>query len=73
MTFHGSDEATIVNDLDAVIESNSEAARVKLNKSDRWTLHRINGQWRIVMLEVNRAPRPSTGPTAESLAAKGRP
>jgi hypothetical protein len=73
VTFHGSDEATIVNDLDAVIESNSEAARVKLNKSDRWTLHRINGQWRIVMLEVNRAPRPSTGPTAESLAAKGRP
>jgi hypothetical protein len=73
VTFHGDDEATIVNDLDAVIEGNSEAARVKLNKSDRWTLRRMNGQWRIVMLEVNRAVRPSTGPTAGRLAAKGQP
>jgi hypothetical protein len=73
VTFHGADEATIVNDLDALIESNEEAARVQLDKSDRWTLRRQNGQWRIVMLEVNRAARPSAGPSATHLAMESHP
>jgi cellulose synthase/poly-beta-1,6-N-acetylglucosamine synthase-like glycosyltransferase len=73
VTFHGADEATIINDLDALIESNEEAARVQLDKSDRWTLRRHNGHWRIVMLEVNRVVRPSAGPTAARLIGESKP
>jgi cellulose synthase/poly-beta-1,6-N-acetylglucosamine synthase-like glycosyltransferase len=71
VTFQGEDDATIVNDLDAVIESAHEVAHVRLNKTDRWTLHRRNGQWRIVQLEINRAARAPE--PAGPLVAGGRP
>jgi glycosyl transferase family 2 len=57
VTFQSDRTATIVNDLDALIESESRAAHVVLDKTDRWTLHRVGAEWRILKLEVNRAPR----------------
>ena len=50
------DKAFIVNDLDAVIETATGTEHVQLNRTDRWTLAREHGLWRIVMLEINRAP-----------------
>jgi cellulose synthase/poly-beta-1,6-N-acetylglucosamine synthase-like glycosyltransferase len=49
------DKAIIVNDLDAVIDADDRSDHVRLDKTDRWTLIRDGGQWRIVMLESNRA------------------
>lgn len=65
VTFNGPDEATIVNDLDAVIETNDGPARVALTKTDRWTLRRESDRWRIIALDVNgadarREPQPDT-------------
>jgi cellulose synthase/poly-beta-1,6-N-acetylglucosamine synthase-like glycosyltransferase len=72
VTFQGDRAATIVNDLDAVIESDSHPAHVVLDKTDRWTLHRVGNEWRIVKLEVNRAPRAEEQGTANQLADGGR-
>jgi cellulose synthase/poly-beta-1,6-N-acetylglucosamine synthase-like glycosyltransferase len=53
------DEAIIVNDLDAVVQTKgaTHARRVHLPQSDRWILRYIEGRWQIVSLEVNRAPK----------------
>jgi hypothetical protein len=56
VTLVGPDKAIIVNDLDAVIETASGTEHVRLPRTDRWTLIREQGRWRIVMLEINRAP-----------------
>jgi len=75
VTFDGDDQATIVNDLDAVIESDRQAAHVRLTRSDRWRLRRVNGDWRIVQLEINRTPREPTDADAadHQLTRAGRP
>lgn len=51
--------AIIVNDLDAVVENvkDGELEYVRLSQSDRWTLRLLDGRWKIVTLQVNRAPR----------------
>ena len=53
------DRATIVNDLDAVVQSggSGRARRVVLTRSDRWYLRSVDGRWMIERLEVNCAPR----------------
>jgi cellulose synthase/poly-beta-1,6-N-acetylglucosamine synthase-like glycosyltransferase len=56
ITSYGKDRAVIVNDLDAVIDVDRRTDHIQLSKTDRWTLVRRAGQWRIVMLETNRAP-----------------
>ena len=56
ITSFGKDRAVIVNDLDAVIEVDRRTDHIQLSKTDRWTLVRHAGRWRIVMLETNRAP-----------------
>jgi cellulose synthase/poly-beta-1,6-N-acetylglucosamine synthase-like glycosyltransferase len=58
ITSDGKDRAVIVNDLDAVIEVDRRTDHIRLSKTDRWTLVRRAGQWRIVMLETNMAPTP---------------
>ena len=49
------DKAVIVNDLDALIDADNRLDHVRLDKTDRWTLVRERGHWRIAMLESNRA------------------
>jgi len=51
------DTATVVNDLYATIETPSGLQHVFLSKGDRWRLVREQEGWRILDLEVNRAPR----------------
>jgi hypothetical protein len=70
VTFQSDRDATIVNDLDALIESDSHPSHVVLDKSDRWTLRRVGDEWRFVGLEVNRAPL--SGIRADQLAARRR-
>jgi hypothetical protein len=72
VTFRGDDEATIVNDLDATIETDQQAARVLLNRTDRWTFRRTGEEWRIVKLEVNRARRSPDAGTATQLTVTRR-
>jgi hypothetical protein len=72
VTFRGDDEATIVNDLDATIETDQQAARVLLNRTDRWTFRRTGEEWRIVKLEVNRARRSPDEGTATRLTVTRR-
>ncbi|HET9831517.1 MAG TPA: hypothetical protein VFP91_07405, partial [Vicinamibacterales bacterium] len=70
VTFQSDHDATVVNDLDALIESDRQSSHVVLDKSDRWTLHRVSDEWRIVGLEVNRASR--AGTQADQVAAGRR-
>jgi glycosyltransferase involved in cell wall biosynthesis len=72
VTFRGDDEATIVNDLDATIETDQQAARVLLNRTDRWTFRRTGEEWRIVKLEVNRARRSPDAGTATQFTVTRR-
>jgi cellulose synthase/poly-beta-1,6-N-acetylglucosamine synthase-like glycosyltransferase len=53
------DQVVIVNDLDAVIETESGIEHVRLPKTDRWTFIRRNGRWCIAMLEINRVRIPA--------------
>lgn len=74
VTFHGDDEATIVNDLDALIETPRGTSRVLLTNTDRWTLRRQADGWRIVSLDVNRAPRPARAePEPQPAVVRSRP
>lgn len=50
------DEVVITNDLFAVYQDGERLREVRLRSSDRWTLRREDGVWRIVSLELNRAP-----------------
>ena len=54
------DVAVVVNDLDALVlgPDDEQAHRVRRGSSDRWTLRRVDGTWRIAKLEVNRALQP---------------
>ncbi|MBI4421367.1 MAG: DUF4440 domain-containing protein [Gemmatimonadetes bacterium] len=54
------DSAVIVNDLEAVFETGGEVRAVTLAQSDRWVLRLTADGWRIVRLEVNRAPAAGT-------------
>lgn len=56
-TIANESEVVIVNDLSATIISNGRKQKVFLSKGDRWTLRKINGQWKISELIVNRAMR----------------
>ncbi|MBI1954896.1 MAG: nuclear transport factor 2 family protein [Acidobacteria bacterium] len=51
------DEVVIVNDLHAVIEQGESVQRVELPATDRWVLRKVDSEWKIVRLELNRAPR----------------
>jgi hypothetical protein len=56
-TFIEEDSATVVNDLNATIESNGKIQKVFLSKGDRWIFRVENGEWKITSLTVNRTPR----------------
>lgn len=47
--------AVIINDLFAEIESNGKRQQVYIQQGDRWELERINGKWKIIRLTFNRA------------------
>ena len=49
--------AVIVNDLSAEIVMDGKRQRVFLSKGDRWVFRLIDGEWKIVELTVNRAPK----------------
>lgn len=51
--------AVITNDLQATVEEtgNGSVERVALPQSDRWVLRLVDGQWKIVSLQLNRARR----------------
>lgn len=55
----GAGTAVITNDLVATVEEaqNGSIERVALPQSDRWVLRQVEGQWKIVSLQLNRAPR----------------
>jgi hypothetical protein len=72
VTFRSDNEATVVNDLDALIETNQGIAHVALNRTDRWTLHRNADEWRIVKLEVNRATRLADASAGDQLVITRR-
>ncbi len=48
------DQAVIMNDLNAVVQSRGVTEHLKLPKSDKWTLRREGVGWKIVRLETNR-------------------
>jgi cellulose synthase/poly-beta-1,6-N-acetylglucosamine synthase-like glycosyltransferase len=73
VTFNPDDTATIVNDLDALIDTDDGAAQVSLPKSDRWTLRKTPDGWRIVALEVNRAPAQSSTTASHQLVLRSQP
>jgi cellulose synthase/poly-beta-1,6-N-acetylglucosamine synthase-like glycosyltransferase len=52
-------QAIIVNDLDAVVQSDRSAKskRLQLARTDRWFLKQVDGRWEIVRLELNRTPQ----------------
>jgi cellulose synthase/poly-beta-1,6-N-acetylglucosamine synthase-like glycosyltransferase len=50
-------EASVVNDLNAVIRTHDKIQKVFLSREDRWTFRKENGEWKITSLTVNRAPR----------------
>jgi cellulose synthase/poly-beta-1,6-N-acetylglucosamine synthase-like glycosyltransferase len=66
------DTAVIMNDVDAVFESGGELRTVSLPESDRWVLHRTNGEWRFVRLELNRARVPGIPARSSPPADPGR-
>jgi cellulose synthase/poly-beta-1,6-N-acetylglucosamine synthase-like glycosyltransferase len=74
VTLVNPEQAVIVNDLDAIIETVSGIEQVHLPKTDRWTLVRKNGRWRIAMLEINRVPiaADSTQATAQATVRSTR-
>lgn len=51
--------AVITNDLQATVEEtgNGSVERVALPQSDRWVLRLVDEKWKIVSLQLNRAPR----------------
>lgn len=50
-------EVVIVNDLSATILNNGKKQKIFLSKGDLWTIRKIDGQWKITELVVNRAMR----------------
>lgn len=50
------DSLVVANDVDARIRDETGVRRVRLVQSDRWVLRRVGGAWRVVRLEINRAP-----------------
>ena len=60
--------AVIENDLLADVETGSGRYEIELPMSDRWTLDRGTGEWRIVRLELNRA----AGAESRGTASAGR-
>ncbi len=51
------DRATVIDDLHAQIRARDGMQQVYLSRSDRWTLARGPGGWRITSLTLNRTPR----------------
>jgi cellulose synthase/poly-beta-1,6-N-acetylglucosamine synthase-like glycosyltransferase len=70
VSYRGADEATVVNDLEAVIETGQRTAHIHLRDTDRWTLRRRGNRWKIVMLEVNRAVHPGETNRGSRVAEK---
>lgn len=50
-------EVVIVNDLSATLLNNGKKQKIFLAKGDQWTLRKIDGQWKITELVINRAMR----------------
>lgn len=56
-TFIEEDEASLVNDLDATMISDSKVQNVFLSRGDQWVLKKKDGEWKIASLTLNRTMR----------------
>jgi cellulose synthase/poly-beta-1,6-N-acetylglucosamine synthase-like glycosyltransferase len=64
---HG-DEAVILDDLDAVVETYGKTEHLHLPRTDKWVLRREGTDWKIERLEVNRALRADVGTKTERVS-----
>lgn len=53
------DQAVIMNDLNAVVQSRGITEHLQLPNTDKWTLRRESKDWKIVRLETNRGLNPN--------------
>ena len=67
ISIHG-DEAIILDDLDALVDTHGEKEHLHLPRTDRWLLRRDRNDWKIERLEVNRALRAGLGSTTSERA-----
>jgi cellulose synthase/poly-beta-1,6-N-acetylglucosamine synthase-like glycosyltransferase len=69
ISVHGN-EAVILDDLDAVVETHGEVQHLVLPRTDKWVLRREGADWKIVRLEVNRNLQTDSGGANERIAEK---
>ena len=66
ITVHGN-EAVILDDLDAIVETHGRTEHLHLPRTDKWVLRREGIDWKIERLEVNRALPTDLGITSEHI------